>query len=72
MKIPELQNFTHWDLTMMSSILALFSSYLSISIQNNNLMVIISYVSAIILCITSIIKFIDLIVDKWKSWKEKD
>jgi hypothetical protein len=57
---------TNWGATMVSSFGALILSYASDTIEMPNIMAWISAVSAVILCLTSIIKFIDLIVDKYK------
>ncbi len=61
-----MQYFTNWDMTMLSSLGALILSYVSDTIEMPDFMAWISAVSAVILCLTSIIKFIDLIVDKYK------
>ncbi len=66
MKTNSMQYFTNWDMTMLSSLGALILSYVSDTIEMPDIMAWISAVSAVILCLTSIIKFIDLIVDKYK------
>jgi hypothetical protein len=66
MKTNPMQYFTNWDMTMLSSLGALILSYVSDTIEMPDIMAWISAVSAVILCLTSIIKFIDLIVDKYK------
>ena len=50
---------TNWGATMVSSFGALILSYASDTIEMPNIMAWISAVSAVILCLTSIIKFID-------------
>lgn len=73
MKSPlSMQYFTDWDITMLSSISALLLSFVSANIEDYQIMSAISYVSAIILCLTAIIKFIDLVMDKWTKWTKKD
>ena len=64
--------FTDWDITMLTSIGALLLSFISTSIDEQNVMALISSVSAVILCLTAIIKFIDLVLDKWKKWTKKE
>jgi hypothetical protein len=66
MKPFAMNYFTNWDMTMLSSLGALILSYVSDTIEMPDIMAWISAVSAVILCLTSIIKFIDLIVDKYK------
>lgn len=72
MKPTQMNYFTDWDLTMLSSIGALLLSFISTQIDEPNVMALISSVSAIILCLTSIVKFIDLVNDKWKKWTKKE
>lgn len=67
-----MQQLTDWDITMLSSIGALLLSFVSSEMEQQNVMTIISYLSALILCLTSVIKFIDLVRDKWKKWTKKD
>lgn len=67
-----MQHLTDWDITMLSSIGALLLSFVSSEMEQQNVMTIISYLSALILCLTSVIKFIDLVRDKWKKWTKKD
>ena len=67
-----MQHLTDWDITMLSSIGALLLSFLSSEMEQQNVMTIISYLSALILCLTSVIKFIDLVLDKWKKWTKKE
>lgn len=67
-----MQQLSDWDITMLSSIGALLLSFVSSEMEQQNVMTIISYLSALILCLTSVIKFIDLVRDKWKKWTKKD
>jgi len=72
MKTNPMQYFNNWDMTMLSSLGALIFSVLADSIQEPNIMAWISGISAFLLCLTSIIKFIDLLIEKWQKWTKKD
>lgn len=72
MKPNTMHYFNDWDITMLSSISALLLSFVSVNITEYNIMASISYISAIILCLTAIVKFVDLVIEKWKKWTKKD
>jgi hypothetical protein len=64
---------TNFDMALASSISAYAFSI--VAVHNDTVMSGISAVSAIIFCLTALIKFVDLLMDKiekWKSKKEKD
>jgi hypothetical protein len=61
--------FSNFDITIISSITAYIFSIVATS--NETVLATISAISAIIFCLTAIIKFIDLVIDKWAKWKEK-
>lgn len=67
-----MNSLNNWDITMISSISSFALSFFSLLGDPTNYLTIVSSVSAIILCLTSIVKFIDLVLEKWKKWKEKD
>jgi hypothetical protein len=58
--------FSNIDLTLASSLSAYAFSLLAIT--NDHLVGSISTVSALIFCLTALIKFIDLAMEKWKKW----
>jgi hypothetical protein len=72
MKTNPMQYFTNWDMTMLSSLGALILSFVADSIQEPNVMAWISGISAFLLCLTSIVKFVDLVFEKWHKWKGKE
>jgi hypothetical protein len=72
MKPFTMNYFTNWDMTMLSSIGALTLSFITGTIEEPNIMAWVSGISAILLCLTSIVKFIDLIAEKWEKWTKKD
>jgi hypothetical protein len=61
--------FSNFDITIISSITAYIFSIVATS--NETVLATISAISAIIFCLTAVIKFIDLVIDKWAKWKEK-
>jgi len=67
-----MSHLTDWDITVLSSVGALAMSMLSMIISDQNIMAAVSSISAIILCLTAIVKFIDLVFDKWKKWTKKE
>lgn len=62
--------FSSYDWSIVASLAALFFSRISLLITND-IMEIITAVSAIILCLTAIVKFLDLAIDKLPTWAEK-
>ena len=67
-----MSHLTDWDITVLSSVGALAMSMLSMIISDQNIMAAVSSISAIILCLTAIVKFVDLVFDKWKKWTKKE
>lgn len=67
-----MNHLTDWDITVLSSVGALAMSMLSMIISDQNIMAAVSSISAIILCLTAIVKFVDLVIDKWKKWTKKE
>jgi hypothetical protein len=63
------QDLTTFDLTMLSSIMAFALSKVSMIVNDNDLMAVISGTSAVVLCLTAIIKFVDLVIEKYIKWK---
>jgi hypothetical protein len=72
MKTNSMNYLNNWDMTMLSSLGALILSFVTDSIQEPNVMAWVSGVSAFLLCLTSMVKFIDLVMEKWEKWKGKD
>lgn len=62
--------FSAYDWSYLASLSALLLSRISV-LLNDDIMGIITAVSAIILCLTAIIKFVDLAIDKVPTWTEK-
>jgi hypothetical protein len=60
--------FSNLDMALASSVSAY--AFALVAIQNDTVMSAISAVSAVIFCLTAIIKFVDLVIDKWKKWKK--
>jgi hypothetical protein len=56
------------DITLISSVTAYIFSIVATS--NETVLASISAISAIIFCLTAIIKFIDLVIDKWSKWSK--
>jgi hypothetical protein len=72
-KMTAKMTITNFDMALASSISAYAFSI--VAVHNDTVMSGISAVSAIIFCLTALIKFVDLLMDKvekWKSQKEKD
>lgn len=62
--------FSSYDWSIAASVAALFLSRISL-LLNNDIMEIITAVSAVILCLTAIVKFLDLVIEKLPKWSEK-
>lgn len=61
--------FSNFDITLASSVSAYAFSL--VAIQNDTILSGISAVSAVIFCLTAIIKFVDLVFDKYNKWRIK-
>ena len=57
------------DMALISSVTAYAFSLLAIT--NDALVGSISTISALIFCLTALIKFIDLALEKWEKWTKK-
>lgn len=58
------------DWVVATSLGAFTFSKISMLINDQVIMEGVSSVSAVILCLTAILKFIDLAIEKWKKWKK--
>ena len=67
LKLIKKMSISNFDATVVSSVSAYAFSVIALT-NDEQLISTISGVSAIILCLTAIIKFVDLIFDKWKKW----
>jgi hypothetical protein len=64
------QSFDSYDYSIASSIAAIVLSQVAICL-NHNLMELITAFSAVILALTAFVKFLDIVIDKLPTWKEK-
>jgi hypothetical protein len=63
-------NLSNIDLTIITSITAYILSF--VALNSEHVVASVSAVSGIIFCLTAIIKFIDLIIEKWNKWNPKE
>jgi hypothetical protein len=65
-----LQSFDSYDYSVASSIAAIVLSQIALAL-NHNVMELITAFSAAVLALTALVKFIDLVIEKIPTWREK-
>jgi hypothetical protein len=63
-------DFNTFDWTLALSLSALTLSKIALYTAEEQAMSAISAISAIIFCLTALIKFIDLVIEKYHKWKK--
>ena len=64
----KMNHFSDSLLTALASFTALIFSQISITLPDDNLMKWITAISSVVLCLTAIIKLIDLCTEKFPKW----
>ena len=58
-----------YDWSLGGSFLAIVFAQISQAINNNPTMELITALGATVMCLTAIVKFVDLLLEKWQKWK---
>lgn len=58
-----------YDWSLIGSTLAIVLAQINQAINNGPTMELVTAVGAVVMCLTAIVKFIDLLFEKWQKWK---